>query len=435
MSTTSDHDHGSAATAVLRKADSAARPGALRVLIADKFEASGIEALKNIGCPVHSHPEAGENDIAGLLTTHDPDVLIVRSTKVREAAIAAAGRLSLIVRAGAGVDNIDLAAASRCGIFVANCPGRNALAVAELAWGLIISCDRRIPDQVHDLREGRWDKKGYASARGLYGRTLGIIGLGQIGEAIAARGRGFGMRVIAWSRSLTPERAEALNLGWCGSPLDVARHSDVVSVNVASTSETKHMINEQFLSSMKDRAVLVNTSRGSVVDEAALTAAIRKKGIRAGLDVYDPQPAPSDTQFENAIVREPGVYGTHHCGASTEQAQQAIAAETVRIVDVYGQSGQILNCVNLHAPASDRLVLAVRHLNRPGVLAHVFHVLSDAGINVEEMENILYEGADAACARIRLDRKPTGGQIEEIRRNQHVLSAIVRDLDDGTSAS
>ena len=438
MSTTSTSSQDSAASgtsAASREgsgggSSGSARAGALRVLIADKFETSGIDALKGIGCHVHSHPEAGEGDIAGLLTTHDPDVLIVRSTKVREAAINAAGRLSLIVRAGAGVDNIDLAAASRSGIFVANCPGRNALAVAELAWGLIIACDRRIPDQVRDLREGRWDKKGYAAARGLYGRTLGIVGLGQIGEAIAARGRGFGMRVIAWSRSLTPERAEMLGIGHCTSPLELARHADVVSINVAANSDTRHLINEAFLQAMKDRAILVNTSRGSVVDETALADAVRRKGLRAGLDVFDPQPAPSDTMFENAIIREAGVYGTHHCGASTDQAQQAIAAETVRIVDVYGQSGQILNCVNLHAPAADRLVLAVRHLNRPGVLAHVFHVLSDAGINVEEMENILYDGADAACARIRLDRKPSGGQLDEIRRNPNVLSANVRDLDE-----
>jgi len=401
----------------------------MRVLIADKFESSGTEALKRGGCQVHSHPEAGEDDVPGLLVTHDPDVLIVRSTKVRKAAIAAAGRLSLIVRAGAGVDNIDLNAASEVGIFVANCPGRNAIAVAELTWGLIISCDRRIPDQVQELRDGSWNKKGYASARGLYGRTLGIVGLGQIGEAVAIRGRAFGMRVIAWSRSLTPERAEALGIGWCATPADLARHSDVISVNVAATPETKHLINEAFLGAMKERAILINTSRGPVVDEAALAAAIRTKGIRAGLDVFDPQPAPSDTAFDNPIVREPGVYGTHHCGASTDQAQQAIAAETVRIVDVYAQSGQILNCVNLHAATPDSIVLSVRHMNKPGVLSHVFQILSNAGINVEEMDNILYDGAKAACARIRLDRLPTGGQIEDVRRNPHVLSVVVRSLD------
>lgn len=404
------------------------RTRSLAVLIADSFESSGLDALRALGCRVDSHPQATAEDLGDLLRLHDPDVLIVRSTKVKAPAIAAAGRLSLIVRAGAGVDNIDLNAASAAGIFVANCPGRNALAVAELAFGLILACDRRIPDQTAELRAGRWNKKGFAAARGLHGRTLGILGLGQIGEAIAVRGRAFGMRVIAWSRSLTRERAEMLGLGWCSSPIEVARHADVVSVSVAATTDTKHLVNAAFLAEMKPGAYLVNTSRGTVVDEAALITAIRTRGLRAGLDVFDPQPAPTDTEFTNPIVREPGVYGTHHCGASTDQAQQAIAAETVRIIDVYSQSGQVLNCVNIHAASPTSILLSVRHLNRPGVLAHVFHVLSDAGINVEEMENILYEGTQAACARIRLDQSPTGGQIDEIRRNPNVLSVVTRDI-------
>ena len=123
-------------------------------------------------------------------------------------------------------------------MLVANCPGKNAIAVAELAWGLILSCDRRIPDQVGELRENKWSKKEYAKARGLYGMTLGLVGLGTIAQEVAERGRGFGMEVVAWSRSLTPEKARKLGVGFCASPADVAKSADVISVSIAANTDT-----------------------------------------------------------------------------------------------------------------------------------------------------------------------------------------------------
>lgn len=393
------------------------------ILIADKFEAAGAEALAAHGCRVEVHPDLGPDTLPGAIAEINPHILVVRSTKVPAPVIEAAPRLSLIVRAGAGYDNIDVETASRSGVFVANCPGKNALAVAELAWGLIISCDRRIPDQTIALREGRWDKKGFAkNARGLSGRTLGIVGLGTIGRAIADRGRAFGMRVIAWSRSLTPELAEEYGIEAAASPGEVAQYADVVSVSVASTAETRHLVDEAFCAALKPGAIFVNTSRGAVVDEAALTQAIRTKGIRAGLDVYDGQPTPADTIFSNPIAGETGVYGTHHCGASTEQAQEAIADETVRIIERHLATGEVPNCVNRAASTPATCGLTVRHHNQPGVLAHVFNVLSEAGLNVEEMENIICEGAHAACARIRLDDSPTADAIAAISENHNVLS-------------
>ncbi len=394
----------------------------LNILIADKFEASGIEDLQACGCAVICDPELSAENLPAAVAEQDPDVLIVRSTKVPEPVFAVAKNLSLVIRAGAGYDNINVAAASARGVFVANCPGKNAIAVAEIAWGLILCCDRRIPDQTIDLRQGVWNKKEYAKARGLYGRTLGIIGLGRIGREIAARGKAFGMNVIGWSRSLTQETADELGIGYCSSAINLAKMSDVVSVNLAATPETRHFINESFCKSMKDGATLINTSRGSVVDEAALAKAIREKGLRAGLDVYADQPSPSDHKITNAIVNEPNVYGTHHCGASTDQSQLAIAAETVRIVKVYAGTGVVPNCVNRAASTPATTLLTVRHLNRPGVLAHVFYTLGQAGINVEEMENIIYEGAEAACARIQLDDAPSDDIITAIRGNEYVLS-------------
>jgi len=407
----------------------------MKILIADKFEKVGLDRLAKLGCDVVSQPSLTADDVPSAIGEQDPDVLVVRSTKVSAAAIDAAKKLKLIIRAGAGYDTIDVAAASREGIFVANCPGKNAIAVAELAWALILSCDRRVPDQTRDLRAHAWDKKEYGKARGLYGSTLGILGLGTIAREVATRGKAFGMPVVAWSRSLTPERAAELGVRYAASPAEVAAQADVVSVHVASTADTKNLIDDAFIAAMKPGAYLINTSRGAVVDEAALRKGIADKGIRAGLDVYQGEPGAGKGAFENSIVDEPGVYGTHHVGASTDQAQEAIALEAVRIVDVYMNTGEVPNCVNRARRTPATCMLTVRHRNRPGVLAVVFDELSAARINVEEMENLVYEGAEAACARIRLDDAPTSNQLKDIRgKCGDILGLELTDLTPSTGA-
>src|SRR5205807_6225154 len=161
-----------------------------------------------------------------------PDVLVVRGTKVTEPMLAA-GPLKLIVRAGAGYNTIDVAAASRRGIYVSNCPGKNSVAVAELTFALILALDRRIPANALDLKARRWNKAEYSKARGLFGRTLGLIGLGRIGQEVLGRAHAFGMPVVAWSPSLTPERAESLGLQPKESPAEVASSCDVLSIHVA----------------------------------------------------------------------------------------------------------------------------------------------------------------------------------------------------------
>jgi D-3-phosphoglycerate dehydrogenase len=402
----------------------------MKVLIADKFEKVGVDGLKELGCEVVMQPDLTADQLPAAVRTVDPAILVVRGTKVSAAALAAGPSLGLVIRAGAGIDTIDVAAASARGIFVSNCPGRNSLAVAELAMGLLLSCDRRIPDQVADLRQGSWKKGEYSKARGLYGRTLGIVGLGQIGREIAKRAQAFGMRVAAWSRNLTIEEAGRIGVDYCQTPLEVARMSDAVSINVAATAETKHLVDAEFLAAMRPGAYLINTSRGSVVDQDALAGAIREKGIRAGLDVFQQEPTGASAAFADPIVQEPGVYGTHHVGASTEQAQVAIAHEVLRIVGAFLESGEVPNCVNRLAKSSARYVLAVRHQNRPGVLAHVFRVLADRHVNVEEVENIIYHGAQATLARVHLDSLPDAAAVEAIRGgNEHIISVDLTALD------
>ena len=401
----------------------------MKVLIADKFEKVGIDGLKELGCEVLSQPDVKAEGLAALIRETDPHILIVRSKKVGAEALGAGTALTLVIRAGAGIDTIDVATASSRGIFVSNCPGKNSIAVAELVMGLLLACDRRIPDQVSDLRQGRWNKGEYSKARGLYGRRLGVVGLGQIGREIATRARAFGMRVIAWSRSLTHEEADALGLVYAQTPLEVAHHADAVSINVAANAETKHLVNAEFLAAMRPGAYLINTSRGSVVDEAALARAIEEKKIRAGLDVFQNEPAGGTGEFAPQIVRAPGVYGTHHVGASTDQAQVAIAHEVIRIVQAFRDTGEVPNVVNRLARSSATHVLSIRHRNRPGVLAHVFGVLAGAEINVEEVENIIYHGAQATLARIHLDGVPTNGALDRIRSgNQDIISVELSEI-------
>jgi D-3-phosphoglycerate dehydrogenase len=405
----------------------------MKVLIADKFEKVGVDGLKELGCTVVSQPDVKAEDLPAAIRTHDPHILIVRGKKVTAQALEAGTALTLVIRAGAGIDTIDVAAASSLGVFVSNCPGKNSVAVAELVMGLLLACDRRIPDQVADLRGGTWNKGEYSKARGLHGRTLGIVGLGQIGREIAARARAFGMRVIAWSRSLTHEEAEALGVAYAQTPLEVARLSDAVSVNVAANADTKHLVNAEFLAAMRPGAYLINTSRGSVVDEAALQRAVREKGLRAGLDVFENEPAGSTGSFGNAIAQAPGIYGTHHVGASTDQAQVAIAHEVIRIVQAFQATGEVPNVVNRLARSSATHVLSIRHRNRPGVLAHVFGVLASGAINVEEVENIIYHGAQATLARIHLDGVPDAGALERIRTgNQDIISVELSEIDGKT---
>jgi D-3-phosphoglycerate dehydrogenase / 2-oxoglutarate reductase len=402
----------------------------MKVLVADKFEKVGIDGLKELGCTVVSEPDVKPDALPDLIKQVDPHILIVRSKKVNADALRAGTALTLVIRAGAGIDTIDVPAASDLGVFVSNCPGKNSIAVAELVLGLLLACDRRIPDQAAELRQGRWNKSEYAKSRGLHGRTLGIVGLGQIGREVARRAQAFGMQVVAWSRNLTQEEADGLGIGYAQTPLEVARVADAVTINVAATAETKNLVNADFLAAMKPGAYLINTARGSIVDEAALEQAVRGKGIRAGLDVFQGEPAGGSGEFVSRVAGLPGVYGTHHVGASTDQAQVAIAHEVIRIVQSFRATGEVPNVVNRLAKSSATHVLTIRHRNRPGVLAHVFGVLAGASINVEEVENIIYHGAHATLARIHLDGQPDPGSLSRIRDgNPDIISAELSAID------
>jgi D-3-phosphoglycerate dehydrogenase / 2-oxoglutarate reductase len=386
----------------------------LIILVADKFPADGLEQLRQAGAEVVYQPDAKGDSLTEAVRDTDAEVLVVRSTEV-PAETLRAGRLGLVVRAGAGYNTIDVATASQLGIYVSNCPGKNSVAVAELAFALLLALDRRLVDNAADLRRGVWNKKEYGQAAGLFGRTLGVVGTGAIGRELIARARAFGMRVVAWSRSLDDERARALGVERLGSPVEVAAAADAVSVHLALKPETRGLLGAEFFAAMKPGALFVNTARAEVVDEGALLAAVRDNKVRAAVDVFAGEPAGGTGKVESALFAEPAVIGTHHIGASTEQAQQAIADETVRIVREYVASGRVPNCVNIAKRTPATHLLVVRHRDRVGVLAHVFGKLKDAGINAQQTENIVFDGASAAMARIQLDQPPAAATLEAIR--------------------
>lgn len=387
----------------------------MRVLLADKLHPCTGQALEAAGCEVIESPSLDDDALVQAIGDTRAQVLVVRSTKVPAAAFSS-GDLALVVRAGAGVNTIDMEAASAAGVYVANCPGRNSLAVAELAIGLLIALDRRIPQASADLRAGRWRKGEYSDANGLAGRTLGVLGAGQIGMAVAERGRALGMRVVMWNRDDgLRERITAGGFELETDPLRLAARSDAVTLHLAETEETRGIAGPAFFTALGRGALFINTSRSGLVDEEALRQAVLERGVRAALDVFDGEPAGKSGEVTSPTLDLPGVIATPHIGASTMQAQEAVAEEVARIILAYLATGRVPNVCNVAARSPASHLLIVRHLNRVGVLSHVFSILRRARINVQETENIVFDGGLACIARIAIDSAPDPEVLTAIR--------------------
>ena len=393
----------------------------MHILVADAFPESGLEHLTGGGHQVSYQPAL--TDVGTALD--GIEVLVVRSTRVDAGAIARGTDLSLIVRAGAGTNNIDKAAAAARAVYVSNVPGRNAVAVAELTLGLILAIDRRIPDNVADLRVGAWNKRRYSDGTGLWGRRLGIVGLGAIGRAVAIRARAFGLTLHGLDKPRHPTtRRELGDLGFALHPdlTALAASVDILSLHVPASPETRHLVDANLLGALAPGSVLINTSRADVVDEAALLLALDTGDLWAGLDVFADEPAGGDGTIESALARHPRVYGTHHIGASTAQAQAAVADGVLEVIDAF-TAGTVLNCVNLQPHIPDTTRITVRHRDRVGVLASILMHIRDAGLNVEHMSNLVFEGAEAASATIDLKGPVTAELLERLAELPDVIHA------------
>jgi D-3-phosphoglycerate dehydrogenase len=395
----------------------------MRLLVADKMDLLALDELKVLGIEIVSRPELTRETLPSALD--GVGILVVRSTEVTGEAIYAGKQLNLVVRAGAGVNTIDVAAASARGIYVANCPGKNAIAVAELTMGLILALDRRLCDATADLRAGRWEKTRYAAARGLLGQRIGIAGLGAIGLEVLDRARAFGLEPHAWSRSLTASRAAKVGVAHAKSLADLAAKSDIFTIHLPLKKETRGVVDRSVIEALPDGAILVNAARSEVLDYDALADLIPKKGLRVGLDVFAGEPDKGSAPFESALFARGTVYGTPHVGASTEQAQRAIARETAQIIRAFLTEETVPNVVNICATSPARFAVVVRMLDKVGVLANTLSVLKRHGINIEEISNTVFDGALATCTKLRVSGRPSDACLKEIAAFEEVLHVDV----------
>jgi D-3-phosphoglycerate dehydrogenase len=395
----------------------------MRLLIADKLHPRAIEEARTLPVDVVYEPELTKETLEQHL--QGVGILVVRSTEVTASAIERATHLNLIVRAGASYETIDVHAASRRGIYVANCPGRNASAVAELVYGLMVSLDRRIPDAVASLRSGRWERKEFSKAEGLFGKTLGIVGLGSIGREVAARARAFGLHTVGWSRSLSPTRAAELGIAYAASVEELAARSSILTMHVALADRTRHIVDRKVIAALQDRSIVINTARHDLIDMEAAIEAVEKRGLRLALDVFMNEPRGSRIFLSPDLFRTyPSggiVYGTPHIAAATDQAQLSIAAETVRVIRSFLLEGAVPNVVNVSSSSAALFQLVIRMADKIGTFAHVLGVLKRHGINVEGVTNTVFEGGGAACAKLRLLSRPTESCLAEIRAFDEVL--------------
>ncbi|GAB3686739.1 NAD(P)-dependent oxidoreductase [Saccharopolyspora tripterygii] len=323
----------------------------MRILVADVFP----EEHRNRLAAAHDcdyEPDTTADQLPAELAGYES--LVVRSTRVTAQALESADALRLVIRAGSGTNTIDTDAASRLGIRVCNVPGRNAIAVAELACALLLAIDRDIADNVADLRAGRWDKKRHSQARGIFGRDVGVVGLGRVGLAFAERAAAFGTHVHAVGKPgrdrRTLERAREIGVTLVDDLPALARTCDVLSLHVPATDTTRSLVDRDLLAQVQPGTIILNTARGDLIDEDALIEAMEAKGVRAGIDVFADEPTTGTGTFTSRLAAHPNVCGTHHIGASTEQAQQAVAAEAVHVIEEYVRAGIALHCVNPQPP-------------------------------------------------------------------------------------
>jgi D-3-phosphoglycerate dehydrogenase len=319
--------------------------------VSDKLAEEGLKILgESPGIEVEHRP--GMEPDALREAVADCDALIVRSaTKVTPEVIEAAKSLRVIGRAGIGVDNVNLEAATSRGVIVMNTPGGNAVTTAEHALALMMSLARRIPEAHRSLKEGRWEKSRFSGGKELYNQILGVVGLGNIGSIVADRARGLKMRVIATDPLVSEERAE--RLGVTLMPLDeLLAQADLVTLHVPATKETRGLIGKEAFAKMKKGVLLINAARGGIVDEAALLEAIESGKVKgAAMDVFATEPLPPD----DPLLQREEVVVTPHVGAATTQAQLNVAIAIAEQIRDYLLEGVVRNAVNLPSISPEEL--------------------------------------------------------------------------------
>lgn len=315
-----------------------------RVLIADKLESTGIELLIAAGIEVDNRPGLKGDDLKAALRASD--ALICRSQpKLTAEYFEDVGKLRAVARAGVGVDNIDVPAATRKGVVVMNTPGGNTVSAAEHTIALLLALARRIPAADAVMKAGGWDRNKFVGTE-VAGKTLGVIGLGRIGREVARRAKAMDMRVIALDPFVTAAKAAELGYDTAANLDDLLPKVDFLTLHVPLGQDTKSLIGARELGLMKKSARILNVARGGIVDEKALADALTAGTIAgAGVDVFTAEPIVAD----NPLLKAPNVVLTPHLGASTLEAQENVAIEAAQLIADFLQRGQIANAVNMAA--------------------------------------------------------------------------------------
>lgn len=396
----------------------------MQVLMADRFPEEFLPEIEGMGYQCHLRPELKGAALRDALP--GMQVLLVRSTRISDEILEGAFDLTWIIRAGAGYNTIDCDAAARRAIWVSNVPGRNSIAVAELTMGLILSLDRRIPDNVIAIRRSQWRKSEYSKARGLLGKTLGIVGMGRIGIEVARRAHGFGLKLLAVEKTRSLEmrdQMDELGVTSVARLEDLFAISDIISLHVPATPATAGMVSSELLSLMKPGSFLINTSRSTVLDEQALLRALDAQDLWAGVDVFAGEPGAADEEWTSELAMHPRVYTTHHIGASTRQAQDAIASAVVQMLADYAR-GRVRNVVNLGVLPPGGTFVTIRHMDRVGVLSAVLTAIRSMGLNVQNMSNQVFSGAGSAVAVIQVQGDAPDNLVSELESLPYIMGVV-----------
>src|SRR5215212_934281 len=377
----------------------------MKIFVADDVSESGLEPLRAAGFAVEKRTGLKGDELREAVA--DADGLVVRSeTKVTPDVMDAAGRLRVIGRAGVGVDNIDVPAATARGIVVMNAPDGNTITTAEHTIALLVSLARRVPQAASALRAGRWERKRFVGVE-LQSKTLGIVGLGRIGRTVAARARAFGMSIVAYDPFIAPEQARDLELEI--APLDeVFARADFLTVHTPLTAETRGIVGTTAFSKMKRGVRVINCARGGLVDERALLAAI-KEGIVAGaaLDVFEEEPPPAD----HPLLALDEVIATPHLGASTTEAQEGVALTVAEQMRDYLLTGALRGAVNV-----------------PALGAQELNALQPYIALAESLGRFQAQLIDEAVREVRLEYAGEVAELDAAPVTRAFLAALLRDV-------
>lgn len=387
-----------------------------KIFVADDVNESGLRPLREAGFTILKRTGLGAEELGQAL--RDFDGLVVRSeTKVTAALMDAAQRLRAVGRAGVGVDNIDVPAATARGIVVMNAPDGNTITTAEHTMAMLVALARRIPQANASLKAGRWERKQFVGVE-LYGKTLGIVGLGRIGRTVAARARGFGMHILAFDPFIGPEQARDLELQMV--PLDeVLSRADFLTVHTPLTSETRGIIGPQAFARMKQGVRIINCARGGLVDERALLAAIKEGRVAgAALDVYEEEPPPAN----HPLLALEEVITTPHLGASTREAQEGVAVTVAEQLRDYLLTGALRGAVNVPALGAQELKALQPYMTLAERLGRLQAQLVDEAVREVRLE---FAGEVAEMDAAPVTRAFLAGMLRGVSARVNVVNAFI----------